>query len=293
MTSTHPQWDIVSSVGLTALGVAAGRAVETERANALITDPYAAEFVRTANPPTPMPITVAEADGDGSDPMWSTMATYLGVRSRFFDDYFAAAGVDQVVILAAGLDTRAYRLNWAPGCDLYEIDQPKVLEFKQEVLDRLGAQPSCRRHPVPTDLRDDWVAALGEAGFDPARPTAWLAEGLLPYLPARAEEELFDRVHKLSVPGSRIAIEKTGDRGPDDLLDDPEFQGASERFGVDLRDLWQREPRRDCAEWLGSAGWQVTVETAAELFRRYNRELVPGFPEAIAGNHFAVAHRAG
>src|SRR5699024_6712569 len=118
-----------------------------------------------------------------------------------------AAGVRQVVILASGLDSRAYRLAWPAGTVVFEIDQPKVLSYKAATLAAHGVTPSTDRREVPMDLRQDWPAALRAAGFDPAAPTAWLAEGLLMYLPADAQDRLFEQVTALSVPGSRIAVE--------------------------------------------------------------------------------------
>ena len=117
------------------------------------------------------------------------------------------AGIRQVVILAAGLDSRAYRLDWPAGTTVFEIDQPKVLEYKTSTLDAHGADPRAHRIPVAVDLRDDWPAALTDAGFDSAQPTAWLAEGLLPYLPPDAQDRLFELVTTHSAPGSQIAVE--------------------------------------------------------------------------------------
>src|SRR6185312_7496555 len=181
-------WEITESVGATALGVAAARAVETARDDALIRDEFAYLLVSAAGPEW--------AQMASSDPAWigddeefrqlhDMSRDYQAVRTHYFDEYFHAAmraGIRQVVILAAGLDSRAYRLNWPAGTTVFEIDQPKVLEYKTSTLDAHGAQPRARRVPVAVDLRDDWPAALIAAGFDPSQPTAWLAEGLLPYL---------------------------------------------------------------------------------------------------------------
>ncbi|GGM36822.1 putative S-adenosyl-L-methionine-dependent methyltransferase [Longimycelium tulufanense] len=288
MATTYEQWDIVSSVGLTALGVAAARAVETQRAQPLVRDEFAARFVDAVRPPTPLPTSWDELGEE--DSAWRYMIDYMALRTRFLDDYFAGVGVDQVVILAAGLDARAFRLDWPSGCDLYEIDQPKVLEFKQQVVDEVGARPRCRWHPVPTDLRDDWVAALTVAGFDPARPTAWLAEGLLAYLPGRAEEELFERVHELSAPASTLAVERSGRRDTDQMQKHPMFARMAERFGVNIGELFNTEPRRDFVEWIGSVGWDVTVHPVPELERRYHRTLVPEIRDMMAHNAFVVAN---
>ena len=187
------QWDVVSSVGLTALVVAAGRAVDTHRGDGLISDPYAESFVAAANPPHPLPTRPTEPKDDSEDETWQMMSGYMGTRTRFFDEYFAAAtrqGIRQVVLLAAGLDTRAQRLEWPEGTVLFEVDQERMIEFKDQVLDAEGAVSRCDRRTVPVDLRDDWPAALEAAGFDRTAPTAWLTEGLLPYLPPEAQDAL-------------------------------------------------------------------------------------------------------
>lgn len=186
------QWDILSGVGITALLVAACRAIETHRPDSLVNDPYAEVFVAAADSPVPLP-TRSRGDEDFAIP-WASMATYMGVRSRFFDEFFAAAcatGVEQVVLLAAGLDARAFRLDWRPATTVYELDAPKVLQFKDGILAQQAARPRSHRRTVPADLREDWPTALRQAGFDRGRPTAWLAEGLLPFLPDDAKDSLF------------------------------------------------------------------------------------------------------
>lgn len=290
MASELEQWDITSSVGLTALGVAAARAVETHRTDRLISDPFAEPFVQAAEPPEPLPTRPEHIIEESSREVWDVMANYMAMRSRFFDDYFRAAGdsgVEQAVLLAAGLDTRALRLHWASGSTVYEVDQDKVLTFKQTVLDGLGAEPRCVRRPVSADLREDWVGALRAAGFDPNRPTAWLAEGLLPYLPGPAEENLFDQIHELSAPGSRIAIEYAPDARA--MQDSPMFQTASDQFGVDVRTLWRTDSRRDSVGWLKTAGWSVELETAPALAEHYQRPLPDELPEAMNQAGLATA----
>ncbi|GAB3482653.1 SAM-dependent methyltransferase [Amycolatopsis cihanbeyliensis] len=292
MCAVFEQWDITSSVGLTALGVASARAVETDRADPLVSDPYAAAFVRAADSPRPLPARLEDTSvaGDG----WFRHSRYLGVRSRFFDEYFAAstaAGIHQVVLLAAGLDTRAYRLDWPDGCELYEVDQPKVLAFKRTVLDEQAASARCRRHEVATDLRDDWESALLGAGFDPRRPTAWLAEGLLPYLPGRAEEGLFEVIHRLSAAGSRLAVERASIDRLATLRDHPLFREAFEEFGADVSQLWNAEPRRDCADWLRSAGWTAAAESAQQAGQRYGLPMDDPFDEVMGTATLLTATR--
>jgi methyltransferase (TIGR00027 family) len=270
------QWDIESGIGVTAVAAAAGRAVETSKADALITDPYAARLVDEAHPPVPMPTSIGELrPGHGSDP-WPEVFDYVGVRSRAFDEYFGRAvraGITQVVILASGLDTRAWRLEWPQGTVLFEIDQPAVLEFKLRVLRDSGARPGCDHRPVPGDLREDWAKALVAAGFDRARRTAWLAEGLLPYLSAEVEEGLFDEVHRLSAPGSRLAVEQIDNIT--NAISDPLMTDSKETIGVDVTDLLQTDPRPPAGERLTSLGWREHSVTVVETAAHYGRSLDP------------------
>jgi methyltransferase (TIGR00027 family) len=286
MRTAHDQWDIASSVGWTALMVAAGRAVETHRADGLVDDPYAEDFVARAQTPQPLPTRPeqrwpdAERVGDERtvmDELWSVMCTYQGIRSRFFDTVLATAagdGVDQVVLLAAGLDARALRLDWPTGTTLFELDQAGVLEFKDAVLAETGAAPRCDRRRIAVDLREDWPAALRAAGFDPGRPSAWLAEGLLPFLPAGAEAELFERIGALAAPGSTITVEHFGSV-VDRFRDDPAVARFGSPFGVDMSSLVFVEERDGPgpADRLGRDAWSVRVHTPLELAERYRRAL--------------------
>lgn len=301
-------WDITESVGATALGVAAARAADTESDNPLIYDPFARVFL--------------DAVGDGMWTRWSpsglsaeiiaaepdlplrmqAMVDYMASRTVFFDDVFldaAATGVRQVVILAAGLDARAWRLPWPEGTTVYELDLPKVLEFKASTLRDHGAQPTARRVDVAVDLRQDWPEALRQAGFDPAAPSVWSAEGLLPFLPATAQDLLFDRIQDLSAAGSWLAVEATG---PDFL--DPDVRArqraltqryrdvaATARGGdvPDFDDLWYFEARTDVAAWLGSHGWETTVVTTAELLARCHSRPPAGIEDTIPRSLFVTA----
>src|SRR5262245_19970888 len=204
--SDNDTWEITESVGATALGVAAARAAETESANPLISDPFVRVFLDAVGDgiwnwyAAPLPAEVVEAE-----PEWplrmQTMVGYMASRTAFFDTFFLDAtntGARQVVILAAGLDSRPWRLPWPDGTTVYELDQPRVLEFKSSTLTRRGNQPTCERVAVPVDLRQDWPAALQQAGFDASTPSVWSAEGLMPYLPAAAQELLFNRVQGLT-----------------------------------------------------------------------------------------------
>jgi methyltransferase (TIGR00027 family) len=174
------------------------------------------------------------------------------------------------VLLAAGLDCRAFRLDWPPGTTLYELDAPRVLEFKNRVLDEQRARPRCERRTVASDLREDWPAALRQAGFDPGQPAAWLAEGLLPFLPDDAKDSLFTHVHELSARGSRIAAEHV-DADMATLLRQPLFQNMADGFGFDLAELWPADQHYDPAGWLIGHGWAVTTDRAANVAGRYRR----------------------
>lgn len=288
MNNTVNQWDITSSVGLTALAIAGLRAVETNRPDSLVSDPFAELFVQEAKHEVPIP-----TRPDPDNVFLQLNASYVGARTRFFDEYFAtatAAGAHQVVILAAGLDTRAFRLHWAPEIDLYEIDQPKVLDFKQRVLDMHGAMPNCRRHLVATDLREDWTSALTATGFDRSKPTAWLAEGLLSYLPGKAEEDLFNHINEWSVPGSHFAAEIAYPQLARDMLNYPPFREAWQHIGVDMPALWSIDERRDCANWLRSTGWNVTTELGPARIEKYQRPVSGS--EALASMcHLLTARR--
>jgi methyltransferase (TIGR00027 family) len=215
----NDSWEITESVGATALGVAVARAAETESDNPLIKDPFARVFLDAAGegmwnwfaePDLPAELTEAEPD---LPVRMQSMVNYMASRTAFFDGFFidaATAGVQQVVILAAGLDSRAWRLPWAAGTTVYELDQPKVLQFESSTLQQCGVQPTAKLVHVAVDLRHDWPEALQQAGFDPSAPTAWSSEGLLPFLPPAAQDLLFERVHVLSAAGSRIAVEAPG-----------------------------------------------------------------------------------
>jgi methyltransferase (TIGR00027 family) len=208
---------------------------------------------------------------------------YQAVRTHFFDGYFAdavAAGIRQMVILAAGLDSRAYRLDWPAGTTVYEIDQPQVVTYKTATLESAGAAPKAIRRTVPVDLRDDWPAALSAAGFDRSQPTAWLAEGLLPYLPAEAQDRLFKMLTELSAPGSRVAVEAfnlgSGDPDRRRAARRRRFERMRERLGLDINVetlTYQEQDRADAAEWLTAHGWQVSAVSNADEMARLGRPI--------------------
>jgi methyltransferase (TIGR00027 family) len=270
-------WDIVTSVGFTALAVCAVRALDAALDPPLANDDFAAGFVAAAGEPN-LAAAVAETDLTSAA---AFNAQWVGVRTRFFDDFFTRAGAPQAVILAAGLDCRAYRLAWPADAAVFEVDQPRVLEFKQQVLDQQGAVPSTRRVAIATDLRDDWTAALIAAGFDPGQPTAWALEGLLPYLPGPAQDALFEKLHELSAVGSHIAAELGPDPGGVQEFADSMPTISELSTQPPIADLWYDDPRIDTKDWLAERGWDVStvdlVEKAAHEYGRPFQGLPPLF----------------
>lgn len=306
----NDSWDITESVGATALGVAAARAAETESADPLIQDPFARVFL--------------DAAGSG---MWNVyadpavlsgavevepevlarvrlMVDFMATRTAFFDEFFlgaADAGVRQVVILASGLDSRAWRLDWPDGTVVYELDLPRVLDFKSAALREHGAQPTAQLVSIAVDLRQDWPKALRDAGFDPQLATAWSAEGLVRYLPARAQDLLFERIDVLSPAGSQLATNVPGPGFLDpDLVrrqraDMAQMRTTAARLANvevnDNDDLWYAEERTAVADWLRERGWDASATTFAELLARYGRSVPDDLDHSIPPTLFVAALR--
>ncbi|CAA0124616.1 Putative S-adenosyl-L-methionine-dependent methyltransferase [Mycolicibacterium vanbaalenii] len=285
LRTDNDTWDIASSVGATAVMVAAARAAETDRPEPLIRDPYAKILVADAGTGAweymlddEFVSKVAEADSEIAA-MFEHMGNYQAVRTHFFDAFFTAAadaGIRQVVILASGLDSRAFRLPWPAGTTVFEIDQPKVLEYKAATLALHHVGPTADRREVAVDLRQDWPSALVEAGFDTAEPTAWLAEGLLMYLPADAQDRLFTQITELSAAGSRVAAESMGIHAEDRRERMRErFTALTAKFDVepmDITELTYEDPdRADVAVWLRAHGWRSATVDSQDEMRRLGR----------------------
>ena len=283
MRTDNDTWDITTSVGSTALFVAAARALEAQKPDPLAVDPYAEVFCRAVGG--------AWADVmDGKDPDNKLMTefgnhfvNFQGARTRYFDDYFAravAAGVRQVVIFAAGLDSRAYRLDWPDGTVIFELDQPQVLEFKRGVLAERGDKPRAERVEIAVDLREDWLQALRDNGFDETKPAAFIAEGLLIYLPATAQGELFRGVDALAAPGSFVGIEE-GVPMPDEVFQ--AMRAAEKAEGADMTffQLIYNEQFAPAEDWFGGRGWDAVGTPLAGYLDQVGRPL-PGV-ESEAG----------
>jgi methyltransferase (TIGR00027 family) len=271
-------WDLASSVGATATAVAASRALASQNPDALLNDPWAEPLVRAVGIDTFVKLIDGQIE-HGDDVLLNrrAMREQIAVRTRYFDDFFVQAteaGIRQAVILASGLDTRAYRLPWPSGTNVFEIDQPQVIEFKTQTLADLGAEPTARRTAVAIDLREDWPTALREAGFDPQQPTAWSAEGLLVYLPPEAQDRLFDNIAALSAPGSRIATEHMDMRNvPADWAE--RLTERSRRIGsnINLAELFYTGDRNPAADYLGAQGWRTEIKTTEQAFTANGFEM--------------------
>jgi len=272
-------WDIASSVGATATMVAAARAIASREPDALIDDPYAEPLVRAVGMDFFNRLLDGEVGLTGEDDGATRLLTnVMAVRTRFFDDFFLEAtqsGIRQAVILASGLDARAYRLQWPEGTVVYEIDQPKVIEFKNATMASIDAEPTATRRAVSIDLREDWPAALRRNGFDDSLPTAWSAEGLLVYLPPDAQDRLFDDIATLSAPGSRLATEYHPDAGASMGQRAEAFRERWQKHGFDmnLADLFYPGERNPVVEYLTDHGWQVTARSRPEMFTEYGRHF--------------------
>jgi methyltransferase (TIGR00027 family) len=278
-------WDIATSVGATAVMVASARAVETASEHPLIRDEFAqlliegpelAELVAKMS-------TTYTADEELAA-VRAHMVNYQAARTHFFDAYFEAAaeaGIRQHVILAAGLDSRAYRIDWPAGTSVYEVDQPKVLEYKAATLAAHDVRPVVDRREVAADLRFDWPKALGDKGFDSAQRTAWLAEGLLMFLPGEAESRLFADIDALSAPGSRACIEDfTFDDAAREAYEkrraktDELRQRIGDENVFDPGDLWYTEDERcDPAGWFAAHAWHVQSISGRDYLSQVGRPL--------------------
>jgi len=286
MTRTDQDtWDLASSVGATATMVAAARALASEEPDAIINDPFAGPLVRAVGLDfftrlVNGEVTPPEDSGDpGRDLQFESDS--MAIRTRFFDDFFLDAardGIRQSVILAAGLDARAYRLPWPPGSVVYEVDQPKVVEFKSATMSGLGVLPTADRRTVSIDLREDWPAALRRSGFDDTEPTAWSAEGLLMYLPPEAQDRLFDSITALSAPGSKLATEYHVDSDDSGVTMSQRAQEFNQRWinlgcDIDLSGLFYDGERSNVVEYLSDQGWQVSTQLRRDLFSVYGRHF--------------------
>jgi len=286
-------WDITTSVGATALFVATARALEAQKPDPLANDPFAEIFCRAVGGSAADVLDGNDPDHQLKTPDWGAyFVNFQGARTRYFDDYFrraAAAGVGQVVILAAGLDSRAYRLPWPDGTTIFELDRPQILDFKREVLAERGATPNAERREIAVDLRDDWPQALRDNGFEATKPSAWIAEGLLIYLPATVQQQLFTGIDSLASAGSHVAVEDGAPMPPEAFDAAVQAERAAQAEG-DERSFFQlvyNERHAPAEQWFGEHGWTAVATPLADYLREVGRPVPEPDTEAgqmVAGN---------
>jgi methyltransferase (TIGR00027 family) len=274
-------WDITTSVGATALFVATARALEAKKPDPLAVDPFAEVFCRAVGGNVADVLDGKVPEHQLNTPDWGAhFVNFQGARTRYFDDYFrraADAGVRQVVILAAGLDSRAYRLPWPDETTIFELDRPRVLDFKRDVLAEQGAKPNAGRREIAIDLREDWLQALRDNGFDVAMPSAWIAEGLLLYLPADAQEQLLTGIDALASSGSHVAVEDSVPMSPEELEAGIKEEREARAKG-DERLFFQlvyNERHAPADQWFGEHGWTAVATPLANYLPELGRP-VPG-----------------
>ncbi|MGE2816924.1 class I SAM-dependent methyltransferase [Mycobacterium heidelbergense] len=296
----NDSWDLATSVGATATMVASGRARATREA--LIDDRFAEPLVRAVGVDfftrwATGELESADVDVPGAPWGMQRMTDILAARTRYIDAFFAealGAGIRQVVILAAGLDARGYRVPWAPGTTVFEIDQPQVIEFKTATIAALGAAPTADVRAVPIDLRDDWPSALRQAGFDTGRPAAWAAEGLLGFLPADAQDRLLDNVTALSADGSRLVAEVFVNSGvTGEALNAATRKWRENGLDVELENLGFPGERNDVAAYLQGHGWRTVRTPLNQLLGDNGLPLQSSDAEAPFGRNYyctAVLH---
>jgi methyltransferase (TIGR00027 family) len=262
----------MEGVAKTGLWVAAWRARESERETPLFVDPFARDLAGEEGFAT---LRAAEEARGAAAPT-------IEIRTYFLDERIRArvkdGGLVQVALVAAGMDSRAWRLRWPEGLRLFELDQAHVLAYKAEKLAARAAEPRCARHAVAVDLRDDWPAALLAAGFDAAKPTLWLVEGLLMYLNEGAVETLFARLDALSAPGSVALFDLIGRT----LLESP-WMTAPREFAASLGAPWaygSDEPE----SLLGRHGWDTAAcRDFSEIGVELGRWPFPVAPRHVKG----------
>jgi methyltransferase (TIGR00027 family) len=289
-------WDLATSVGATATMVAAARAIATNADKPLIEDRFAEPLVRAVGVDfftRWISGDLVAADVDDHESGWKLehMPAAMAARTRFFDSFFHAAteaGIRQAVIMASGLDARAYRLAWPAGMTVFEIDQPQVIEFRAATLAKLGAAPQAELRTVAVDLRNDWPKVLAEAGFDKSQPTAWIAEGLFGYLPPEAQDRLLDNITALSADGSRLACEAIPDMSEVDTEKAHEMMSRATAkwrehgFDLEFGDLGYQGERNDVADYLNNLGWRSDGTRMSELLADCGLDAIPQTNDSVS-----------
>ena len=270
---------LVNLLGSTARWTAGVRARESAREDRLFNDPWAAALAGKEGQTW-----VEQRSDDSVAPMV--------LRTRFFDDFLQRItrqiAIRQVVLMAAGLDTRAFRLNWPEQTRLFELEQPSVLQYKEQILRSAGAQPACARQTIEVDLTAPWHETLIDHGFDPHRPSVWLLEGFLFYITKNSLTQLLDEVTSLAVPGSWLGFDIINST----MLTSPwsrqwvEMQANAGAPWIGTMD--------DPVEFLASRGWQATLTQAGADDANHGRWPYPVIPTTMPDmphNWFVTAYK--
>jgi methyltransferase (TIGR00027 family) len=274
--------------------VAAARAIETHHEHSLVQDEFAERFVRAARTSVPLPTRIEDVELGDDDPVWGRGGRYFALRTRVFDDFLCEAvrSAPQVVLLGAGLDSRAFRLHLPSHVRFFELDREDVIAFKLKVLRSIGETASVAHELVVTDLTGTWDRALLHAGFDIGMPTTWIAEGLFPYLPAVVEDQLIRTLETLSAPGSHVGFEiLTGQETPQ-VREHELYETTEAKIGSNLAGLFGNEPRPDSAGVLRAAGWTLTSSPVAEFTASYGRGPEPGADDPIERARWVFGRKA-
>jgi methyltransferase (TIGR00027 family) len=204
----------------------------------------------------------------------------LVIRTKFFDDFLLHTTreheIRQIVFLAAGMDTRAFRLAWPPHTRLFELDQPELLAQKEQILASAGASPTCRYRTLGIDLVEEhWPDALLRASFDPRQATVWLIEGLLPYLSESAIPHLLNLVTALSASGSYLGLT---------AINRAMLTSSAMRFWLQFMEQagtpWlsaMDEPEA----FLAKRGWIATAVQPGEKSAHFGRWSYPVTPRSV------------
>jgi methyltransferase (TIGR00027 family) len=274
----------VPGVTTTARWAAAQRARESQRPDCLFSDLLASSLAGQEG-------TTALELSEKVNPRHAETAAYIAIRVKFLDDFMvqlASEDIRQVVLLAAGMDARAFRLGWPAETSVYELDHPELLEMKAEILNREGAEAACRRVVLGADLRQDWAACLEQAGFHPSEPSIWILEGLLYYLPEESVHRMFQQISKLAAKGSGLGADLVSQSTLTSpwmqaALNQMEKSGFAWKFGTD-----------DPEGFFERYGWNAEVRQLGEegaSFGRWKSPVVPRTQKELPRTFLVAAHK--
>ena len=269
------------SLGATAYWTAAVRAREARREDRLVDDPWAAALAGEAGEAW-----LAQRSEDSTLP--------IVLRTRYFDEFLERIsiqdGIRQIVLMAAGLDTRAFRLNWSAGTRLFELDQPDVLRYKEAVLQSCGARPTCERRTMAANLTGAWQEALIGQGYDPGQRSGWLLEGFLFYLPSESIVRLLEEVNSLAAARSWLGF---------DVINGVMLTSPWTKAWVDLQAQagapWTGT-LDDPQGFLAERGWAATLTQAGQPDANHGRWNLPILPAQLPDmphNWFVTAQKEG